>query len=698
MINYRSDKAVLFILCLFLACGPRKVTHKPAGIPQKAPSRWTYISDTHAIRDMTIRGDTVWALSGGKIIKANLGGGGQIESMDLGLSKKEWKQMNHILVDPGGDIWVGGGKYLYSIHESTLKHIDEVTLSFHHINFLAQTSEKRMYVGGDNFLITGDGTTWKLFELPFYITGGISTGKKVFMMADEKGIASINGNVISEYPHPLSRVKPYDKCNYTALSLAHANKELWVLWTGDGSYLSVLHPSGEWNIYTFPAGLTGMPQKLFSVGGRIYLVAALGIFSIEKGARKGTGLLPVSDTVKAVELTYELSGHDVFDPSTTKFTNMKPFAQTPVPRNPISAPDEVKIEKGREYTLVPFVYKAYSPTTVMRGDEGFVAVGTETMGISILRKNGTIVNEIFLYSAKPAMPFSSFIHGGSRVYYPMAGGNVGVMANSRIQEFKFGKKTKEKVLGADTHMDSPYVISLVPNEDIINVYRFQNGSFQKLYERTVDLATGIGSIGGFSISPDGTFWFTLKSFGEGQEMGAAELRPGLEELVFNGAIPVPSEHALIIPNGVSSISIKNDGTVYLGGMDGLVKISPDKSIVKYKESNGLVGDFVTDMAIDKNQRVWLLTVEGLGYMNAGKPSFPMSPPYRETAVACLGISNDGSAIMIDENGLRKYDGAKWKLLGARNEIVGAPIHDVQADGLGNIWVITDRAISIFKEL
>jgi hypothetical protein len=653
------------------------------------------------IADLRVEGDTVVALSGGRIIKANLDGSGKIESMDPGLEPKERYEMRHLVLGPSGDIWMGGGNRLYHINpaENSIKAVDEITLAFKEISLLALTSPGKLYVAGGNLLAVLDGGAWTLRQLPFTISGGVEAQDRVYFTAGDRGVATIDGDDIREYPHPLDRVAPYDQGEYVPLSIANAGDELWVLWTGPNSYLSVLRSSDEWDIYTFPAALTGLPQKLFSARGEIYMQTETGFFVVRKGEQEGTRLSPVSPTRKAVALTYKVPGMDIYAESAPRFVNVKPPGGQPVARYPLLPPeDKIEIDKDRERSLVPFEFKNRSAMTVMRSSGDLIVAGTETLGIVVLRPTGSIENEIFLYDAKPFLPFSSVLDG-NRVLYPLAGGEAGIFQNGAIRtSMSVGSRPREKVLAMQQVGDDAYAMSLIPGEEVVAVYKLQDGHFYSILERVVDLATGIGSIGGFAVSQDGTYWFTIRSYGEGQEMGAAELRPDMGELVYNGAVPVPADLAVTIPNGLSSIQMRADGTVFLGGMDGLVKILPDRSVRCFKEPEGLVGDFVTDMVIDRNQRVWMLTVEGLGYMDSDELVFPFDPPYRDSAVACLGLGSDGSALLVDENGLKKYDGTAWKLLGAQSEIAGKPVRDVQADGLGNIWIVTDRAISIFREM
>ncbi len=632
------------------------------------------------------------------MIKAPVSGG-QAETINLNLPEKDAARLDCFLADSGGGAWVAGGNKLFHITESSIEEIDELKLLFTNIRALAGSSSKRVFVGGDNRIAALEGGTWNVYELPFHVTGAITAGDRVFFMAGEKGLASIKGDSITEYPNPLLKVKAYASSMFTPLSMVLAGERLWVLWTGDGSFLSVLDlESNESNAFTFEPGQIGLPQQLFEAGGNVYVQTEHGLYLVHHGQVTGLPLQPLTETAQLAAMTYKITPRSIYGESSSGFAGIKPFNFTPVPRGPLKGPKEIELEEDKFYTLTPEKkLKTRSDITVLKGWKDFFVIGTRYSGVTVLGSDGMNMNEVYLYDAKPRIPFSILGSKTGELLYPLASGEMGMLKDGRLHKIKPGDLEGEKASGVHRRSDRLYSITLKLPEESVHIYSYVGGSFEKLYDRNVDLATGIGSIGSFAISPDSTFWFTIRSYGEGQEMGAAELRPAMEELVLDGAVPMPPEHALIIPNGVSSIQAGNDGTIYLGGMDGLIVISPDRSIKKYRESEGLVGDYVTDMALDSDGTLWLVTVEGLGWLKDGKLAFPSEAPYRGSGVACVGTSNDGKALVVDEDGLKRRDKSNWVILGSRGDIIGAPIHDVQADGIGNIWVVTKRAISIFKE-
>ena len=686
-----------FLCVLVFNCGPKKVV-RPMDLTQTTRSDWTYISELYPIKEVFIDGDTLIAFNGRAMIKAPVSGG-LAETINLNLPEKDAARLDCFLADSGGGAWVAGGNKLFRITTTSIEEINEIQLLFTNIRALAGSSGKRVFVGGNNRLAALEAGTWSVYELPFHVTGAITSGDRVFFMAGEKGLASIKGDSITEYPNPLLKVKAHASSMFTPLSMVLAGEQLWVLWTGDGSYLSVLDfASNESNAYTFEAGQIGLPQQLFEAGGKVYLQTEHGIFLVHHGQVTGLPLKPLAQTAELTALTYKITPYSIYGESSSGFSGIKPFTFTPVPRGPLKGPEKIEIEEDKYYTLTPKKLKTRSDITVLKGWKDFFVAGTHYTGISVLGSDGMNMNEVYLYDAKPRVPFSILSSKNGELLYPLESGEMGMLKKGRLFKIKAGDQAGEKAQGVHRLSDRIYSITLKLPEESVHIYNYVGGSFEKLYDRTVDLATGIGSIGSFAISPDNTFWFTIRSYGEGQEMGAAELRPAMEELILDGSVPVPPEHALIIPNGVSSILAGDDGTIYLGGMDGLVIVSPDRSIKKYRESEGLVGDFVTDMALDRDGTLWLVTVEGLGWLKDGKLAFPTEAPYRGAGVACVGTSNDGRALVIDEDGLKRRDKGKWVILGSRGEIIGAPILDVQADGLGNIWVVTKRAISIFKEM
>jgi len=518
----------------------------------------------------------------------------------------------------------------------------------------------------------------------------------LWVMAGEKGVASVSKGTVAEYPNPrllASAAKPGD---FVPLSVASAGERAWVLWTGANSYLSVLQ-GGEWNSFTLPAALAGeTPRRLFAAGKDVYLLTSGGLYRIADGISPETiPLAPLGDCAPAVALTYTLTARELAAKGGF-FEVKKEFLLKPAPRPPLPAPPADEAKDFTPYSLEPCPVKTSSPVTALERWGDLLFVGTERLGISVYRKDGLVENELYLYDAKPRVPVSLFSSSEKEVFYPLAGGRMGAYRDGGFRSFALSDSKKESVLGVDRDESGAYAITLLAQEETVQVYKYVGGAFGKIQSRKVDIATGIGSIGGFAVAPDGTFWFSIKSYGEGQEMGAAELRPDVPELVYNAAL-AQGQAAVKIPNGVSSIKVTKEGVVWLGGMEGVVRIDKARGVKRYREPDGLIGDYVTDMALDKNGRLWLVTVEGLGWMDGGKLSFPSGSAAGGTGVTCVGIGNDGNALIVDEEGLKRHDGSGWVLVGKRANIVGSPVLDVQGDGVGHIWVVTDRAISIYSE-
>ena len=687
-----------FLLCL-PSCSQKKISSPlyPTVTEKAKDKNLEFISELDEVKAIEISGGTAIALIGNHLMKITLSEEPKSEVMNLNLPLRDREKLQKLISGSNETIWVGGENILYRIEGDNIIPVDEVKLNIKKMTFLGKTKNNEVFVGGDNILLSFKDDKWKVKELPFTITGGISAGEKVFLMTPLRGIVKIEGDKITEYPNPLIDFEPFRSRKFAPLSAVVNKGNLWVLWSGMQSYISVLYPSEEWDTYVFPPQIIGMPVALWGVGTKIFLETDQGFFEIIEGGKGGiTKLLTLTGTKKAKKLMYKLPSHDYFEKG-IKYKDIGQSMPKPVPTSILPRPALSEKEEGKTYSLVPISFPSFSDVTAVNGFEDTIMVGTKTMGIMVSRSNSPNWNELYTYNAKPSMPLGLALTSDESIMYPLENGKIGIISKEGNKELKIGHSQNEKCVGIKKDGENIYAITLAPSEDRIGIYELKTKGFVKAIERTVDLATGIGGIGGFDIAGDGTFWFTVKSFGEGQEMGACEIRPKLGTLILNGAIPIPPEYALIMPNGVSSLKIGKDNNVYLGGMDGLIVIKPDRSIKKFQEPEGLVGDYVTDIAIDSSGRVWILTVEALGYLQDEKLVFPTALPYRNKGASCIGTDNKGRAILVDEDGLKVFEGNEWKLLLPRSSIPGSPVNDVQGDEKGNIWIVTGRCITIFKE-
>jgi len=316
------------------------------------------------------------------------------------------------------------------------------------------------------------------------------------------------------------------------------------------------------------------------------------------------------------------------------------------------------------------------------------------MGTLIVR-NGKVVGEIASYEAKPRIPISSYGAPDGDFYYVLAGGDAraGVVADGDFSGRLVTGDEYEKLVAFDEEGGKGYAMSLVPEFETVQFFEYGDGKFGKVLERAVDIASGIGDVGGFVARPDGSFWFTVITATEGLEMGAAMVHPGYAGIVYHGAQPTP-EYGATIPDGVSRIVLAADGTVWLGGMEGAVHLDKDLKPSIYREPEGLVGDMITDMAVDGEGKVWAITVDGIGWFEDGAWRFPTEYPYRGTIVSCLGVTSAGEIVIVDEEAVRRHAGGKWAIVVLREDLPGRDVLDVTGGAKDRLWIVTDRAIAV----
>ena len=112
----------------------------------------------------------------------------------------------------------------------------------------------------------------------------------------------------------------------------------------------------------------------------------------------------------------------------------------------------------------------------------------------------------------------------------------------------------EQLLAFDVQAGQGFAMSLDREFDTVHFFAVrQDGSFEKLLERTIELDGGIEDIGGFLVHTDGSFWFTMLGTAGGVGKGVAVVSEDDPLVHYHGPVPEPADRAVKIPGGVSAI-------------------------------------------------------------------------------------------------------------------------------------------------
>jgi len=169
-------------------------------------------------------------------------------------------------------------------------------------------------------------------------------------------------------------------------------------------------------------------------------------------------------------------------------------------------------------------------------------------------------------------------------------------------------------------------------------------------------------VGASAFDNNGKLWFTqslvdkaLKSYDPQNN--------SWETISFSSVITNPASDE----DGFSSIAIDQNNTKWIGSAKhGVIAVSNDGAVKNISDHNGLPREFATAVSIDKDNNLWIGTVQGLRVLYNTANFFSDPNPQAE------------SIIILD-------DGIAKELL------FGQWITDIETDGSNNKWVSTDDA-------
>jgi hypothetical protein len=399
-------------------------------------------------------------------------------------------------------------------------------------------------------------------------------------------------------------------------------------------------------------------------------------------------LEPLHEPIEAKAFTY-LSEHEEPDEEgEPPGSPAKP--RTPEPLAASKGPGGELPARGLRHIRADF----WSSVTAIDGDGEYVVVGTESMGTYVLR-DGVVVSEVASYGVRPRTPLSKMTMSDGRFYYVLENdAKAGVVHKGTFSSELVTGGQGERLLAFDVRAGYGYAMSLAADPGAVQFLSFEGTGFKKVLERPVHRAGGIGDIGSFQVMTDGSFWFTILTPGASVEAGVGVVHEDKEQIVYHGSKPEPPDMGVTFPSGVRYIETTPDGHIWLGGLEGAVRLDGDLKPTVFREPQGLVGDMVADMAKDGDDLIWALTADGLGWFEDESWHFPDASPYRGEVISCIGVDGSGNLLIADAEAVRLKVGESWKMVIALEDLPGRSVLDVGEGAHGRLWVVTDRAIAI----
>ncbi len=241
---------------------------------------------------------------------------------------------------------------------------------------------------------------------------------------------------------------------------------------------------------------------------------------------------------------------------------------------------------------------------------------------------------------------------------------------------------------------------------------------------------GAGVIGGLHIDADGTVWvgaggnngrgswFSVPVTGvwrsEGSRFapldpsaGLSDLRVGAIDRAADGRLWIVSENLAKLFDGRSSqrVSIPGyalmarsltNGDVWVGTRSGAFRWR-ERLLTAWTPTNGLNG-VVRAIAVATNGIVWFGTPKGL-FRSEHADSPPVLVEKRGLlagGVWSLLYDRDGLLWIGTDNGVARFDGAAWSLLGESDGLPGKVVYAIQQAADGAIWFGTDGGLVRYR--
>ncbi len=172
----------------------------------------------------------------------------------------------------------------------------------------------------------------------------------------------------------------------------------------------------------------------------------------------------------------------------------------------------------------------------------------------------------------------------------------------------------------------------------------------------------------------------------------------------------------------SPIALDNDGAIWLGTGDGLLRLTFDKKAVSDRhlftsENSNLLKNGIMSLFIDNQNVLYAGSESGLHTLNLNDPAFRQNPhaaeftqithsPFIQTSlknnrIYAIGESRGGELWVGTELGLSRHDRSNRKFEhfaynpGEKNTLANPLVLDIEEDSQQRLWIATHNGLSMF---
>jgi len=215
---------------------------------------------------------------------------------------------------------------------------------------------------------------------------------------------------------------------------------------------------------------------------------------------------------------------------------------------------------------------------------------------------------------------------------------------------------------------SSYIDGLLQIQDneVVNLYNQDNSPIEELIDGGAPLSNDT-RVNGISFDRNGILWGNVSRV-QHALFNFSPANSTFNIFDISEAIPEPEYYSENL--GYSDIVIDNSGNVYFGSYEyGVIGYQPSSNtfakVVGGENQGNLSDDYITTLALDNNNQLWIGTLRGLRVLYS--PSSMFTNPNTQAQ----------EIIILDDDGV------------AQELLAGASIADIEVDGNNNKWIATE---------
>lgn len=245
-------------------------------------------------------------------------------------------------------------------------------------------------------------------------------------------------------------------------------------------------------------------------------------------------------------------------------------------------------------------------------------------------------------------------------------------------------------------------VARVGDANLLRGYRLDGTNWRRIADGPVE-TYGPGTVDVKFLAGDanGRLWVGLRVRNAGQvrELGCAVLDPNNPVAVqYNGNIPETGGEngSRRAPNDLTAVEFDHDGNAWFAGLDGATRITRER-VQRFRESEGLQGDLVSDLARASGDRLYFATPDGLGVYTGTNFSFAIEGSSNMPRVIALAVDNSGSLWGAGPRGAWRYDGRAFERIGTAQHIPVEQFTDLAIDAQNRVWFGTAEGILLYDQ-